>query len=76
MHMDEKARSADLQVRRLSRFGLTLAWIGGALVIWSAALPALSMLRKVELLPEFRINAERIATALPSSGGLSSTLVQ
>ena len=51
---------ADLQVRRLSRFGLTLVWIGGVLVIWSAALPALSLLRKVELLPEFRVVLDRM----------------
>jgi potassium efflux system protein len=54
----EQARKSEQQVRQLSRFGLTLVWIGGGLVIWSAALPALSLLKRVELLPEVRVTAE------------------
>lgn len=57
------ARAADMQVRRLSHFGLTLVWIAGAFVIWSAALPSLSVLTRVELLPEFRIATDK--TAVP-----------
>jgi len=52
---EELAHKAEEQVRRLSRFGLTLVWIIGAFFIWSAALPALSLLKRVELLPEFRV---------------------
>ncbi len=51
---EAKARQADLQVRRLSRFGLTLVWIVGVLLIWSVALPTLSLSKQVELLPELR----------------------
>jgi potassium efflux system protein len=56
---EEQTRHADVQVRRLTRFGLTLVWIGGTLVIWSATLPALSLLKRVELLPEFKITMDR-----------------
>lgn len=60
------ARTADLHVRRLSRFGLTLVWLVGALVIWSAALPALAMLQRVQLLPEFRVTLDREAVSADS----------
>jgi potassium efflux system protein len=56
----EKARQADLQVRRLSHFGFTLVWIAGVLIIWSAALPALSMFSRVQLLPEFKVTLDRL----------------
>ena len=56
---EERNRKADEQVRRLSRFGLTLVWIVGALIIWSVALPTLSLLKNVELLPEFKITVDR-----------------
>lgn len=56
-------RESDTQVRRLSRFGLTLVWMTGTLIIWSAALPALSILKRVELLPEFRIRPETASAA-------------
>ncbi len=58
----QTALEADVQVRRLSRFGLTLVWIVGVLVIWSAALPSLSMLNRVQILPEFRITKESTQT--------------
>lgn len=56
----ELDRVADGQVRRLSHFGLTLVWIASALLIWSAALPALTALKRVQLLPEFKIVLDRI----------------
>ncbi|MBL8228710.1 MAG: mechanosensitive ion channel [Bryobacterales bacterium] len=37
------------QILELARFGCSLLWIAAALAIWSAALPALSMLDKVRL---------------------------
>jgi small-conductance mechanosensitive channel len=59
-HDYELGRKADKQVRRLTRFGMTLIWIAGTLLIWSAALPALSKLKQVELLPEFRVVVDRL----------------
>ena len=58
------AEQAEKQVRQLSFFGLTLLWIVGALYIWSAALPALTMLRQVQLLPTFKVIAQEPA-AIP-----------
>jgi potassium efflux system protein len=59
MEAKERTREADEQMERLRHFGLTLVWLIGALVIWSAALPALSLLKNVELLPEFRVARDR-----------------
>ncbi len=56
---NEDAHRADLQVQRLTRFGLTLVWILGASLIWSAELPALSLLKRVELFPELRMVTEK-----------------
>ena len=56
---EERTRKADQQVRKLTYFGLTLVWIGGVLVLSSAALPALSFVKNVELLPEFRMVSDR-----------------
>jgi potassium-dependent mechanosensitive channel len=72
---DELGRKADQQVRRLTRFGMTLVWITGALVIWSAALPALSKLKQVELLPEFRVVVDKlpvIDNPPPADGALQA----
>jgi potassium-dependent mechanosensitive channel len=77
---EELARKADQQVRRLSSFGLALVWITGLFVIWSAALPALSMLKKVQLRPEFTVVQDRMpapdklpAAEEPAQAGNSET---
>jgi potassium-dependent mechanosensitive channel len=46
--------AAHSQVRQLTRFVLTIAWIVGALVVWARALPALTLLRQVQVLPIVR----------------------
>ncbi len=66
---EQQVRKADQQVRKLSHFALTLVWIVATLLIWSAALPALSLLRTVELLPEFTLGRERA----PSAYALTAT---
>jgi potassium efflux system protein len=43
--------SVDAQTRQLFRSGITLATVLGLYLIWSAALPALQGLRRVQLLP-------------------------
>ena len=47
--------AAHLQVRQLTQFVLTVAWIVGALFIWARVLPALTLLRQVQVLPVVRI---------------------
>jgi potassium efflux system protein len=56
---ETQAEQADIQMRRLTRFGLTLVWIAGGVFIWSATLPSVSLLNRVELLPHFRVAVER-----------------
>jgi potassium efflux system protein len=60
------ANQAETQVRQLSRFGITLVWLAGAVWIWSAALPAFAFLRQVQLLPSFRFidKADMIADSV------------
>jgi potassium efflux system protein len=64
----------DFRVSRLIRFGLILVWIGGAFVIWSVAVPTLSFVKRVELLPEFKValdrppDAQRIPTIPEQTG--------
>jgi len=55
--------ASEKQVRQLSLFGLTLLWIIGGLWIWSAALPALTLLRQVQLLPRFEILSQEQSAA-------------
>jgi potassium-dependent mechanosensitive channel len=55
------AELSERQVRQLSFFGLTLLWIVGGLWIWSAALPSLTMLRQVQLLPTFQLLPQKTA---------------
>ncbi len=45
------AERAESQVRQISRFGVTVAWIVGTLVIWADVLPALSLLDHVRVYP-------------------------
>jgi potassium efflux system protein len=49
--MARDSEAAHLQVQQLTRFVLTVAWIVGALFIWTRALPALTLLREVQVLP-------------------------
>ena len=53
--MARDSEAAHLQVRQLTRFVLTVAWIVGALFIWARALPALTLLREVQILPVVKI---------------------
>jgi potassium-dependent mechanosensitive channel len=55
--------SAHSQVLQLTKFVLTMAWIVGALLIWARALPALTLLRQVQVLPVVRIvESEELAS--------------
>jgi potassium efflux system protein len=53
--MGRDSEAAHLQVRQLTNFVLTVAWIVGALFIWARALPALTLLREVQILPVVKI---------------------
>jgi potassium efflux system protein len=55
LHVDQ----ADAQVRRLTRFGLILLWMAGGFFIWSIALPSLSLLKQVQLLPTFSVGLKK-----------------
>ncbi len=57
------SETAHLQVRQLTQFVLTMVWIVGALFIWARALPALTLLRQVQVLPVVKIvESEEVAS--------------
>ncbi len=61
---------AESQVRQISRFGVTVAWIVGALVIWADVMPALSLLDQVRVYPSVALvkpAEERAATEQAAS---------
>jgi potassium efflux system protein len=54
---------AHSQILQLTRFVLTIAWMLGALLIWARTLPALTLLRQVQVLPVVRIvESEELAS--------------
>jgi potassium efflux system protein len=55
--------AAHSQVRQMTRLVLRIAWIVGALFIWARALPAITLLRQVQILPVVRfIESEELAS--------------
>jgi len=56
---------ADTQVRRLARFSLGVVWVVGFLMIWSAVLPSLQVLERVEIWPQVRFI--ELASGVPGS---------
>jgi potassium efflux system protein len=57
----QEAERAELQVRRMGRFTLMVLWAMGMMAIWSASLPAISLLDEVKL-----TNAAPAATGQPA----------
>jgi potassium efflux system protein len=55
---------AHSQILQLTRFVLTIAWMVGALLIWARTLPALTLLRQVQVLPVVRIVESEELTSL------------
>jgi len=54
IELHHSIEAADAQVRHLSRFALSLAWLVGVVLIWSDLLPALSVLRNIQIWPKVR----------------------